>query len=177
MAKTKAQQNSLLLDPNREKIAKSNAVLPGGPQNNNPMNVTSIEGGQVTADSIYGDYKQAYPQMGTNVINPQGVSPSGLQQSFPKAAFGLNREPYGTQKQPPSEAGSTAPELMESTRLASYGKHRGLPASAMGLIGGPAIPGSLPGQMPGTSGPDLYASMVPGSTPQKIGKKKKGGKA
>ena len=30
----------MLLDPNREKIARQNAVLPGGPHNNNPMNVT-----------------------------------------------------------------------------------------------------------------------------------------
>ena len=57
MAKSKAQQNSLLLDPNRQKIAKSNAALPGGPENNNPMNVTSVASGRVTSDSIYGDYR------------------------------------------------------------------------------------------------------------------------
>lgn len=177
MARTKAQQNSLLLDPNREKIAKSNAVLPGGPQNNNPMNVTSIADAKVTADSIYGDYRQQYNQMGTSIINPQAVPPSGLQQSFPKSSLGLNREPYGTQKQPESENGSPMPDMMESTRLASYGVAKGLPVAPMGLIGGPPIQGSMPGEMQGTSGPDLYASMVPGSTPQKIGKKKKGGKA
>ena len=39
MAKSKAQENAMLLDPNRERIAKDMAVLPGGPENNNPRNV------------------------------------------------------------------------------------------------------------------------------------------
>ena len=176
MARTKAQENSLRLDPNREKIAKTNAVLPGGPQNNNPMNVTSVADGQVTADSIYGDFRQNYPQMGTGVVNPNSVSPSGLQQSFPMAKLGLNREPYGTQKQPSAENGSVEWEMMEGSRLLSYAQAKELPGSAMGLIGGPPIPGNVPGDMGGTSGPELYPNMVPGSTPQKIGQKKKGGK-
>lgn len=174
MAKTKAQKNAVLLDPNREKIAHYNAVLPGGPQNNNPMNVTSIADGNVTADSIYGDYRQNYPQMGAGSVDPNNVPPSGLQQSFPVTPLGLNRQPYGTQQQPPQEGHNPAWEAMESSRLSSYGMQQGLPTSAMGLIGGPPINGSIPGDMPGTSGPELYPSMVPGSTPQKIGKK--GGK-
>jgi hypothetical protein len=180
MAKrTKAQENSILLDPNRAKIAKQNAVLPGGPANNNPMNVTSIKDGVVSSESIYGDYKQQYSQMGAGIINPQGVGPSGLQQNFPKAQFGYNQTPYGMQNQPDGSGNSPAWEMMEGGRLASYGKAQKLPTAPMGLIGGPPIPGALPGAMRGTSGPDLlpgHAAIVPGSTPQKIGQKKKGGK-
>ena len=40
MAKSKSQQAAIALDPQREMIAKNMSVLPGGPQNNNPMNVT-----------------------------------------------------------------------------------------------------------------------------------------
>ena len=174
MAKTKAQKNALLLDPNREKIAHQNAVLPGGPSNNNPMNVTSIADGHVTADSIYGDYRQDYAQMGAGVINPNNVKPSGLQQNFPTTPLGLNRQPYGTQQQPPQEGHNPAWEAMEGSRLASYGQAKGLPTAPMGIVGGPPIIGALPSDMPGTNGPDLYPNMVPGSTPQKIGKK--GGK-
>ena len=167
----------MLLDPNREKIARQNAVLPGGPHNNNPMNVTSISTPPVTAESIYGDYKQQYGQMGTGVVNPMGVGPSGLQQNFPKTQFGYNQQPYGTQQQPNANGNSPEWEMMEGGRLAGYGKAQGLPTAPMGLIGGPPVAGSIPGAMPGTSGPPLMPGnpgMVPGSTPQKIGKK--GGK-
>lgn len=164
MKRTKTQKNSLLLDPNREKIAKSNAVLPGGPSNNNPMNVTSIEDVRVTADSIYGDYRQDYNQMGTQIINPQNVKPSGLQESFPMTKVGLNREPYGTQKQPPQEGHIPAWESMEATRLQSYGKAKKLPSGPMGLIGGPPIPAALPGDLPGTTGPKFGESYAGLST-------------
>lgn len=180
MARSKAQQNSLLLDPNRQKIAKSNAALPGGPENNNPMNVTSVASGRVTSDSIYGDYRQDYDQMGTQVIDPMGIKPSGLQESFPMTTVGFNRQPYGTQKQPPTSGHDPAAETMEAARLHRYGVDKELPSNGMGLIGGPPIPGALPSNMAGTTGPgfgETYAGLVPGSTPQKIGKKKKGGKA
>ena len=36
----KKEQNSRALDPMRHQIAKNMSVMPGGPQNNNPMNVT-----------------------------------------------------------------------------------------------------------------------------------------
>ena len=36
------KDNAMMLDPNRFKIAQQNAVMPGGPMNNNPMNVTSV---------------------------------------------------------------------------------------------------------------------------------------
>ena len=34
------ESNANMLDPNRFKIAKNMTVMPGGPENNNPMNVT-----------------------------------------------------------------------------------------------------------------------------------------
>ena len=177
MAKrTKTQQNSMLLDPSREKIAKNMTVLPGGPENNNPMNVTSIADSQVTAESIYGDYKQNYPQMGAGIINPGQIGHSGLPGTFPKTQRGFNQTPYGMQGQPDSSGNSPVWDGMEGTRLADYGKAQGLPVAQMGLIGGPPIPGFVDGAMPGTSGPPLMPgnqSIVPGASPTKINKKGK----
>ena len=62
MSKAKRDRASLL-DPNRERIAHQNAVIPGGPQNNNPMNVTDNASPPIQSTSIYGDYAQNYPQM------------------------------------------------------------------------------------------------------------------
>ena len=177
MAKrTKSQENSMLLDPNRERIAKNMTVLPGGPENNNPMNVTSVTDGPVTAESIYGDYKQNYPQMGAGIINPGAVGHSGLPGPFPKTALGFNQQPYGTQQQPDASGISQFWDAAEGSRLAGYGKAQGLPVAQMGLIGGPPIPGFVAGDMPGTSGPPLMPgqqSIVPGSSPTKINKKGK----
>ena len=58
MAKSKAQQNAMVLDPQRQMIAKNMSVLPGGPENNNPMNVTDITNPPINSTSIYGDYAQ-----------------------------------------------------------------------------------------------------------------------
>ena len=38
----KKQDKAMMVDPNRFKIAKNMSVMPGGPMNNNPMNVTSL---------------------------------------------------------------------------------------------------------------------------------------
>ena len=73
MAKSKAQQNSMALDPQRQMIAKNMSVMPGGPQNNNPMNVTDNASPAIQSKSIYGDYDQNYAQMGTGMVNPMGV--------------------------------------------------------------------------------------------------------
>ena len=83
MAKSKAQQNAVALDPQRQMIAKNMAVMPGGPENNNPMNVTDNASPPINSTSIYGDYAQAYPQMGTGIVNPGMVPNSGLQQNMP----------------------------------------------------------------------------------------------
>lgn len=177
MAKSKAQQNSMALDPQRQMIAKNMAVMPGGPENNNPMNVTDNASPPINATSIYGDYAQSYPQMGTGVVNPGMVRNSGLQQNMP-VGRGKNAEaPYGMQPQPDVRPVVPTTDVMESTRL-TMGVQEGLPKGPMGMQGMPAIPGGIPGQMPGMGGQMLPTldSMVPGSTPQKTGQKKGGKK-
>jgi hypothetical protein len=87
--------------------------------------------------------------------------------------------PYGMQQQPDTSGSGPNTDMMESMRLAQYADNAKLPGGAMGLQGMPAIPGGVPGDMPGSSGPPLMpgnGGMVPGSTPQKTGQKKKGGK-
>jgi hypothetical protein len=173
----KKEQNSRALDPMRHQIAKNMSVMPGGPQNNNPMNVTDNASPPIQAKSIYGDFDQNYPQMGTSMINPMGIGPSGLQQNMPMGR-GKNAEaPYGMQPQPDVRPIVPTTDVMESTRL-TMGVQEGLPKGAMGYQGLPAIPGGVPGNMDGTSGAMLPTldSMIPGSTPQKTGQKKKGGK-
>ena len=160
MSKAKRDRANLL-DPNREKIAHQNAVIPGGPQNNNPMNVTDNASPAIQSQSIYGDYAQQYPQMGTGMVNPMMVGPSGLQQNFP-AGRGMNSVPFGMQQQPDTAGVSMAPDGMESGRLATEAQQRGLPGiGALGMQGLPATPapGAFPGAMPGSSGPML----MPGS--------------
>ena len=179
MAKSKAQQNAMVLDPQRQMLAKNMSVLPGGPENNNPMNVTDIATPPVEGTSIYGDYKQNYPQMGTGMVNPMGIGPSGLQQNFP-AGRGQNQIPYGLQQQPDTSAVAPVTDAMESSRIAGEVGQRGLPSNAMGFAGAGPLPAAIDPQFPG-NGPMLMqgnpsAEMVPGSTPQKIGQKKKGGK-
>ena len=177
MAKSKAQQNSMALDPQRQMIAKNMSVMPGGPQNNNPMNVTDNASPAIQSKSIYGDYDQNYAQMGTGMVNPMGVGPSGLQQNFPMGRGKNAVAPYNMQQQPDTRPTVPTTDVMESTRL-TMGVQEGLPKGAMGMQGMPAIPGGVPGQMPGMGGQMLPTldSMVPGSTPQKTGQKKKGGK-
>lgn len=173
--------NHKMMDPRMGAIAKQNAVMPGGPENNNPMNVTSNSDNQmVTSKSIYNDYPQNYPQMGTGVVNPEGIQTSTLPQFHPLGQK-LNGQPFNMQQQPDASGNSPFTDQMESNRLAQYAMERGLPPSAMGLTGMPAIPGGMPSDMPGTSGPQLMpgmpgeAGMIPGSTPQKVNQKKKRG--
>ena len=65
----KKEQNARMLGDKRFVAdAKSMSVLPGGPENNNPMNVNDNASPQITAASIYGDYQQNYPQMGTGMV-------------------------------------------------------------------------------------------------------------
>ena len=177
MAKSKAQENAMMLDPNRQKIAKNMTVMPGGPENNNPMNVTDIDNSVIQGTSIYGDYKQQYPQVGTAALNPMAI-PNSKVPGFMAPGTRLNQG-YGRYPQPDINGNSPVADMMEGSRLAMRADPK-LPKSPMGLAGMPAIPGGMPGNMQGTSGPPLMPGnpgMVPGSTPQKIGKKKKGGKA
>jgi hypothetical protein len=175
----KKEQNSRALDPMRHQIAKNMSVMPGGPQNNNPMNVTDNASPPIQAKSIYGDFDQNYPQMGTSMINPMAVGPSGLQQNMPMMRGKNAQAPYGMQQQPDASGKSPMSDMMEASRL-GMNIQKGLPQGFMGYQGMPAmqIPGAVPGEMNGSSGAMLPTldSMVPGSTPQKTGQKKKGGK-
>jgi hypothetical protein len=184
----KKGDNHKMMDPRMGTIAQQNAVIPGGPQNNNPMNVTNNSDGQsVQANSIYNDFPQNYGQMGTGMLNPEGVKPSQLLtqagQPFVVGQGKNSQVAYGMQQQPDTSGSGPNTDMMESTRLAQYADMKGLPGGAMGLQGMPAVPGGLPGNMQGTSGVPLMPgvqsaeSMVPGSTMQKKGQKKKGGKA
>ena len=151
------KENANILDPNRFKIAKQNAVIPGGPENNNPMNVTDNASPPIQSQSIYGDYAQQYPQMGTGMVNPMMVGPSGLQQNYPLGQ-GMNQVPFGMQNQPDTSGVSMAPDGMESGRLAQEVQQRGVPAGPMGYQGMPAIPGNMPDN-PTFSGPPLGQGM------------------
>ncbi len=188
MSKEKRERANLL-DPTRFKIAHQNA-MPNGAQNNAPDPVVQSSGAPIEGKSIYNDYAQKYPQMGSAILNPINVGPSGLQQNFP---MGLknNSMPFGIQQQPPSSQGSKAWEGMEATRLNDELKNRGLPTgSYLGLSGMPAqpAPGAFPSNFPGSSGPPLMQGTqaagemapensmngkTPGSTPTKINKPKR----
>ena len=152
------ESNARVLDPNRFRVAMNMPVFPGGPQNNNPMNVTDNASPPIQAASIYGDYKQNYPQMGSAAVNPMMVQNSGLQQNFPMGQR-LNRVPFGMQQQPDTAGVSPVPDGMESTRLATAAQQKQLPAGPMGLRGVPAIPGGIPGNAPGVDGPGLMQGM------------------
>jgi hypothetical protein len=189
----KKEENAQILDPMRFKVAKNMSVIPGGPQNNNPMNVTDNASPPITAPSIYGDYNQNYMQMGAGVLNPMNVGASGLPQNFPRGT-GANGIPFGMQQQPDTSGVSMAPDGMESGRLAGEASKYGLNPGAMGMMGQPALPAGMPPNMPGTSGPPLMQGMpsaefaagpgngmkpqnsmnpmTPGSTPTKIKKKR-----
>jgi hypothetical protein len=137
--------------------------MPGGPQNNNPMNVTDFAATPIQAQSIYGDHNQNYPQMGTAVINPMNYGPSGLLQNTP-AGQGMNAQsPYNLQQQP----SPNAEEPMEGMRLGEEAMKRGLMANPfLGMTGSPAlIPGAMDPQIPGQGNP-LMQPMVTMDGPQ-----------
>ena len=162
-------------------MLKGLSPVPGGPPNNNPIPIEQASGFPVKGTSLYGDYEQQYAQMGTGMVNPINVGPSGLQQNFPMGQGQNAMSPYGMQQQPDTSANAPVTDMMESNRIAGEVGMRGLPSNAMGFAGMGPIPGAMDPQMPGTSGPMLMqgnpsAEMVPGSTPQKVGQKKKGGK-
>lgn len=140
--------------------AKSMSLLPGGPENNNPMNVNDNASPDIRAQSIYNDYPQNYPQMGTRMVDPKGIGPSGLQQNFPMGQR-LNSQPFNMQQQPDTSGVSMVPDGMESGRLASEAQKYGLNPGPMGLTGMPAqpAPGAFPGAFPGSSGPPMMQGM------------------
>ena len=155
---SKKEDNAKILDPMRFKIAQQNAVIPGGPENNNPMNVTDNASPAIQSQSIYGDYAQNYAQMGTGMVNPMATGPSGLQQNFPMGQ-GKNSIPFGLQQQPNTAGAAMDTDGMEAGRQAQAAQQRGLYAGPMGMMGQPAIPGGMPGNMQGTSGPPMMQGM------------------
>ena len=187
------EDNAKMLDPTRFKVAKNMSVMPGGPQNNNPMNVTDNASPAITAPSIYGDYNQNYMQMGSGAVNPMMVQNSGLPQNFPTGQRLNSQAPFGMQQQPDTSGNSMVPDGMESGRLAGDASKYGLNPGPMGMTGMPAqpAPGAFPGAFPGSSGPPMMQGMqsaeqaaggmnpqnsmnpmTPGSTPTKIKKKR-----
>ena len=157
-----ARENAKILDPKRFAIAKDMAVMPGGPQNNNPMNVTGIQDSPVQATSIYGDHHQAYGQMGAEIINPNGVANSGLPQAN-TVGRGYNSEfPFGLQQQPPAEM----EEQLEGGRLSFEAKQKGLFAVPfLGMSGQPATP--APGGVnPGTQQSPFTVPLTDNTTAQ-----------
>jgi len=162
MARSK-RENANMLDPNRFKIAQQNAVMPGGPQNNNPMNVTDFAATPIQADSIYGDHRQNYPQMGTAVIDPMQFGPSGLMQNTPVGQGQNAQSPYNLQQQP----SPNSEEPMEGMRQGEEAMKRGLMANPfLGMTGSPAlIPGAMDPQVPGQGNP-LMQPMVTMDGPQ-----------
>ena len=178
------KDNAMMLDPNRFKIAQQNAVMPGGPMNNNPMNVTGVGPQPSSMTGVneypYGDSGVQAPQLGADSINPMMVKASGLQQNMPMGRGQNAQAPYGMQQQP----GANAEEPMEGMRLGTESSSRGLFTSQfMGPTGSPALmPGALDPTIPGGSSPlgampttqqVVGSEMLPGSTPQKIQKKGK----
>jgi len=160
---SKREDNARMLDPNRFKISQSNAVVPGGPQNNNPMNVTGVGNQPGSFSGInefpYGDSGlQNDGRMGADMLNPINVPNSGLQQNFPMGQR-MNSIPFGMQQQPDTSGVSMAPDGMESGRQAQEAQQRGLFGGPMGMMGQPAVPGGMPGNMPGTSGPPMMQGM------------------
>jgi len=178
------EERAKMMDPNRFKIAQNMSVVPGGPMNNNPMNVTSIENQSGSLNGVnefpYGDSGlENAPQMGANILNPGMVKNSGLQQNMPMGAGMNSQQPYGLQQQP----SPNAEEPMEGMRLGQQSQQRGLFTSQfMGPTGsGALMPGALDPTIPGSGTPLGQfqtvqqvdgGEMVPGSTPQKIQKKK-----
>ena len=155
------------LDPKRFEIAKNMSVVPGGPMNNNPMNVTSIGNQPGSLNGInqypYADSGLANDaRMGTNILNPLAVRNSGM------SALPMRPQPS------PGMA-----DQMESARLGMTAAQKGVVANSMGMAGaGVTTPGSFPANAPFTTGGSFLQPltsmnpMTPGATPQKRGQKK-----
>lgn len=127
------------VDPMREQLSASYAVVPGGPQNNSPMNALSVNNGSPnTYPSAYGDIAfQNVPQLMS--VMPQPVSQLPQQMVMGQ---GFNQQTPMIQ-QPPAQMS----DQLESNRLGGEAQMRGLVPSAMGAIGleaQPAPGGSVP---------------------------------
>lgn len=177
-----------LMGKNETKLSMNIQAVPGADQKNNVLNnpdiaasfnkqLASMDG---ASPFPYSDMRQPMTQMGA-LIDPTDVPRSKLQQNTPVSMRGLQKgQPFNmpVPGQPDISGRSPQADMMQSG-LYSQRIPEGLPKGPMGLQGMPALPGSVNPAMPGTSGPPLMpgdGGIVPGSTPQKIGQKKKGGK-
>tara|TARA_R100001015_G_C4600948_1_gene155879 strand:+ start:166 stop:684 length:519 start_codon:yes stop_codon:yes gene_type:complete len=166
MANSKMSK-AMEMDPNRFNLAKNMSVVPGGPMNNNPMNVTSVGNQPGSMSGInqypYGDSGLANDtRMGANILNPLNVMPSQM------SAIPNNPQPS------PGMA-----DQLESARLGMSASQKGVIANAMGMAGsGVNTPGAFPMNAPFTTGGSFLQPltsmnpMTPGATPQKTGQKK-----
>jgi hypothetical protein len=134
------EDNARMLDPNRFKIAQQNAVMPGGPMNNNPMNVTNFDNSSGSLSGVnqfpYGDSGlENDGRMGSAGLFPQPGS--GKPQQF-TAGVGLNGGfNYGLQPQPDSRG----QETFEGARMGMEAQAKQLNTSQyMGIVGLPAQP-------------------------------------
>ena len=136
-------------DPTRGAMAASYAVVPGGPQNNDPQNVLSVTPGPQTYPSAYGDL------VFNNVPQLQAVMPMPVSQMPQQMVMGTgfnNQTPLVQQ---------TDPRMGDQMLGNHYGQdaaRRGLAASPMGITGlsvdmGTPLPGGSvpsPQQSPST---------------------------
>lgn len=127
----KSKKDTLaMLDPNRFKIAKNMAIIPGGPMNNNPMNVTSID---PQTSSFSGINK--YPYEDSGMQNPHqlgGVYPMMNTMKPQNQVSGIGKNTvYGSV---PGPTGNMA-DAMEGVRLGENAAKLKLNASPMGAIG------------------------------------------
>jgi len=190
MSKQKQQRRAAagpMMDP--AAISYQMSPIPGAPpgpgnMNGNPENVTSL-GAQLPSmqggmqENLYRDGGPLqYPQMGSEILNPMNVRRSMVQQNTPVTPVGNNGGvPYGMQMQPPADSA----DPMESMRLAQEAQMRGGIPSDMGMIGTGPVMGSMPPEMTEQTmntlplmgmAPPVDGGMIPGSTPQKTGKKR-----
>ena len=184
MPRSKAQQNAIALDPNREKLSINMSVTPGDPttQMNNPMNVTSYgpqlsampgPDGKIVNEFPYGDKGlEMAQQLGTGSINPQNVARSGVPN---QGSVGIGKQ-RGTIAM--FAAPTPPPEIMQASRINMHPSMQDKPQSFMGLTGQPANIQTPPGFNAGQGTPlptmEQYAgmAMTPGATKQTKGKKR-----
>jgi hypothetical protein len=169
MALSKAQQNSINLDPKRAMLSMNMSVTPGDPttQNNNPDNVVSF-GPQLSAmpQGPNGMAVNKFPYQDKGLVNATqlgAVDPGMIGRSQVPTSMPLGR---GYQGNTPFGAVNTlqAPaDYMAAVGINTGPGMEGKPQSAMGLTGQPAM---MPDPM----------AMVPGSTKTTIAKKGKSNK-
>lgn len=132
------------VDPMRGQMAKSYAVVPGGPMNNDPGNALSFNSAPNVYQGAYRDIEfQNAPQLAAVMPAPVSQKP---QQMVTGQVWNQNTE-FIQQPDPRMS------EMMAGERLGNEAMQRGLNASAMGPIGqsvdmGMILPGGVNPQTP-----------------------------